>query len=429
VLHNFRISESVSIRTESGRVVAFDEATDSAHLVDGPALEVLELVGSGDEPATPEQREALELLIVLGVVVPADKSELSRRRVVTYAGGAALGVVSLLLPASQVAASYQGYGDVLSSGVLGTADSLSPFASSVRLPIPSSPSRPTAVRFTIEGAAGADSTVDYPRDGGSGTYRLGDAGRGAVVQATFQLSAIDALLTSAVPYFTCYVGRRGGPVGAKPFGQGTYSTTSASYNVGTNMGGPHATFWGGYASNGNIDGGGGGAATLIYPGVAGFGSGDRILMVAGGGGGGGAGTQVSFGTASPQPGGAGGNAGRNGRQGGSTTGTSTPGTGGGGGTTSGDGGSVGAAGTGGGGGATAGSMGQGGIGGFSGGAGGGGWRGGGGGVAASNGFGGSGAGGGGGSSWIRDAVATSQAYSTATVARGGSVAVEWFFPA
>lgn len=426
--HRYRLSEAVSIRSESGRVLAVVESTDSAHVIDGPALEVLELVVAGAEPVTSDQRRALDMLIMLGVVVPADQEELSRRRVVTYAGGAALGVVSLLLPASQVAASYQGYGGVLSTGGPATADNLSPFASSVRLPVPSAPSRPTAVRFTIEGGAGADSTKDYPSDGGTGNYRLGDPGRGAIVQATFQLAGIDTLLGFGVTYFTCYVGGRGGgPTDTASFGQGTYSTSSAGYNVGTNLGSPHANFSGGYASNGAVDGGGGGAATLIYPWVGGSGADARILMVAGGGGGGGAGTWSASNVATPQPGGRGGDAGRNGQQGGPTVNDGESGTGGGGGTTSGDGGSAGAAGTGGSGTATAGSGGTGGNGATRGGAGGGGWRGGGGGKGTTLAIGGSGAGGGGGSSWIRDAVATGQYYGTASVARGGSVAVEWFY--
>lgn len=233
---------------------------------------------------------------------------LSRREsLVLGAGGAAVGLTTILLPASPAAASYEGFGATLdySTGfgvVSGFGDADGKYFSSTKVALSGLASGVTQVRITVVGAAGAATTAIA-----NGTTR-GAPGVGAVVQAVFPLSSV---ITST--HLHLYVGSRGAVTAGGTLGSSGMPYVGAAYAGGS--------------GTGTASGGGGGAGSVVFLGNGS--SNSTVIAVAGGGGGGGGGTETGVSsTPTSSPGGAGGDGGRKGIAGSSVNGSALGGGGG-----------------------------------------------------------------------------------------------------
>jgi len=220
----------------------------------------------------------------------AEARLISRRESLSLgATGAAIGLTSLVLPASPASASYEGYGATMdySTGfgvVSGFGDAEGKYFSSAMVSLAGLPPGVTQVRLTVVGAAGAVTTAIA-----NGTTR-GAPGKGAIAQVVFPLTGV---ITST--HLHLYVGGRGAVTAGGAVGSSGMPYIGASY--------------GGGSGTGTASGGGGGAGSVVFLGNGSTNS--TLIAVAGGGGGGGGGTATGVSSApTSSPGGAGGDGGR-----------------------------------------------------------------------------------------------------------------------
>jgi len=324
---NHSLAGNVRIEAVGFDYFVYDTSTSEVQRITDRAAVALREVLNGRDPVLMGLGDVLEILVDCGIVVPADGSKVSRRRMLGLAAAAsAVGIVTVSLP-SAVAATSTEDDDITGSaapadyvtnatgwyhqngytnesggfGIQSDSENLRTdgyFYGSARV----WGMGPGSIRITAVGASG-----------GAPTGNVGAAGRGAIVITTTNVG-----IDSTNECLRIFVGQAG-----------WYNNGGG--NVGYVYGSPYYTFNPTGGAGGDENGRGGGAATSVWVGPSGSGDyGSTLVAIAGGGGGGG---DSSVGT-----GGYGGNAGRNGQAGETVSGGAG---GGGGGTSSGVGGAAG----------------------------------------------------------------------------------------